>query len=237
MKIPSPLLDRLEAPARADLPQLFARLHRAYSMQYEIESRNFSDDEFDDAYTFSWGCRQRGFGRAADAVEDLGSVRAHSSGFRQSFTIGPFTIRPYRFGSVRPGDIHLERLDPNSLTKELLGVNNTTQLQEAFDLRSALNPPPEENASYGSDQLVLALYGNNHQGPTGIYLGAPLSELANGSYWEWVIELDDADELASGATKSSDPSPSPKPTTFDQVPEPELPMRPRREEQQDSEGS
>ena len=139
MKIPS--VDRLDAEAQFELPQLFVHLHHAYATQYEIESRTFSDEEFDDAY-ISWGCRQRGFGRAAEAVKGLGSVRAHASGFKQSFTIGPFTIRPYRFGATRPGNIHLQRLDPNSLTKELLGVGDTTQLQEAFDLRRALNPPP-----------------------------------------------------------------------------------------------
>jgi hypothetical protein len=214
-----------------------ARLHRAYSTQYEIETRTFNDEDFDDAYTFSWGCRQRGFGRAADAVEDLGSVRAHASGFKQSFTIGPFTIRPYRFGPLRPADIHLERLDLNSLTKELVGVSNTTQLQEAFDLRSALNPPPVENASCGSDQLVLALFGNPHHGQTAIFMGAPLSEMVNGSYWEWVIELDDVVDVTTGAAKSDDPSSGGALAAFDQTPEPDLPMRPRREDEQHSEGS
>jgi hypothetical protein len=237
MQIPSPLLDRLDAEAQSELPQLFVHLHHAYATQYEIESRTFSDEEFDDAYTFSWGCRQRGFGRAAEAVKDLGSVRAHASGFKQSFTIGPFTIRPYRFGATRPGNIHLQRLDPNSLTKELLGVSNTTQLQEAFDLRCALNPPPSEDASCGSDELVLAHYGNPHEGPAGIFIGAPLSELVNCSFWEWVIELDDVDEVMIDRTASDPPSPQGNVTAFDEATEPDLPMRPRHDDEQESEGS
>ena len=237
MQIPTPLLDRLDESARADLPQLFVRLRSAYLTQYEIESRNYSDDDFDDAYTFGWGCRQRGFGRAADAVEDLASVRAHASGLRQSFTIGSLTIRPYRFGAARPGDVRLERLDANSLTKQLLGVSNTNQLQEAFDLRSALNPPPAENETCGSDQLVLALYGNPHYGATAIFIGAPLSELVDGSYWEWVIELDDAGDVTATETTSTGPSPAADPATFDQAPEPELPLRARRADEQDSQGS
>ncbi len=234
MNIPSALLDRLDGSAQDDLPRLFANLRKAYSTQYEIESRTFSEEEFDDSYTFGWGCRQRGFGRAAEAVEDLASVVAHASGLKQSFSIGPFTIRPYRFGALRPADIHLERLDPNSLTKEFVGVDNATQLQEAFDLRSALNPPPLENALCSSNQLVLALFGNARDGQTGIYIGAPLSEMVDGSYWEWVIELDDAEAVAAGTSQADNPSADGGTTAFDQTPEPELPMRPRREDERDS---
>jgi hypothetical protein len=84
---------------------------------------------------------------------------------------------------------------------------------------------------------VLALFGNPRDGQTGIYVGAPLSEMVDGSYWEWVIELDDVQDTAAGSTTADGPSPNGTPPAFDQSPEPALPMRPRRENVVGSEGS
>jgi hypothetical protein len=225
MQIPPALLDRIDEQARKDLFQLPARLNDAYSTQYAIERRTFSPLEHDDGYTFAVGVNRRGFGRASANVEDLPSVASHRSGFKQSFTIGPLTVRPYRFGSQQPADIHLERLDAGSLLKQFVSLDNSDRVQLAFDLRAAVNAPPVELSTCSSNQLVLALYGNPREGRTGIYLGAPLSELTNGSYWEWVVELDapgDVDDLA----QPQEPAPD-GPTPYDGGPEPVLQLRKR----------
>lgn len=228
--LPNGLLARFDEPHRGDLVAVAECLVAGLGEQYEIERRSFSKDDFDDGLTFGWGLRQRSFNRSADVISGRPGVNVRSGGVRQSMSVGEVTVRCYRFGSEPPADIHMERLDTKSMLKQFMVLDNAERAQLQLDIRGAVNPAPATADSYASNELVIAHYGSASKGLQAIFLGAPLSEMADGSYWAWVVQLrgprdDEFDDDARGARGADGPTP------YDRGEEPELPLAPRRRDE------
>lgn len=228
-QLPAGLLARFDAEQRAEVQLAVERVVAAYSEQYRRERRAFDEAEGDDGITYAWNLRQHGLARVIEYLQDVLVADVRVNGLTHAIHVGSLVIRPYRLGPHAPADIHLERLDPNSYVKTFVGLDNAAKAQLTLDLKGATAARPADPAAiYAPDQLVLASYGNPVTGRSAIFLGAPLDQLHEGSYWRWVEQLADQDELRDEDDNPARPlAGPPTPPPYDAGAEPDLPIAPR----------
>jgi hypothetical protein len=233
--VPDPLRRRLE-PEMADLlDDALDHILGALRETYVRECRDHDPSVGDNRYTFgqnvyhhsSYGIRKR-------VADPRIGIAGDNHPLCWRLELGRLTVRVYKMGSHLPFNIHTERLEPTSAAKESVGSLNDQFVQLELDLDAATPRSDPDDAAYAARELVVGHFGNPDSGLLAVFFGAPRRDMKNGSYWNWVLRLDDGD----APMRSSEDIPKPNPTvpySAREVPEIELELHDDQDEQADDE--
>jgi hypothetical protein len=233
--LPESLRLRLE-PETADLLDYSVEhVLGALRETYARECRDHDPDVGDNRYTFGQDVyHHSSFAIRKRVTDSRIGIAGDNHPLCWRLEIGRLTVRVYKMGSHLPLNIHTERLEPTSAARELVGSLNDQFVQLELDIDAATPRTDPDEAAYAARELVVGHFGNPDSGLLGVFFGAPRREMMNGSYWNWVVRLDDG-ELP---VRETDDAPAPTPTvpySEREVPEIELQLHEDAGEQVDDE--
>lgn len=229
--LPEPLRHRLDSETVDLLEYAVDHVLRALRDTYTRECRDHDPSIGDNRYTFGQNVYHHSSFAIRKSMTDTRIGIAgdnHPLCWRLDF--GPITVRVYKMGSHLPLNIHTERLEPTSATKELVGSLNDEFVQLELDIDAATPRTDPDEAAYAARELVVGHFGNPDGGLLGVFFGAPRQEMHNGSYWSWVMRLDDS-EFPLVVSEDATVSPPTVPYFAREVPEIELELHDHADEQ------
>lgn len=150
-------------------------------------------------------------------------------------------VHVYRCGQDADVDLDSFRLDDerSSATQRLIAAANAEQLRldlgDLDEYLTATAPPPPTGADE-LRELVIVHAGNPDDGCCGIWVGAPVAtDESTASPWAWIEPL-----WSPGGglmLTAAEPSEGPRPPRHDELPEPELTLRPVAEKGRSSQAT
>lgn len=199
---------------------------------YRFNRDRFEPDQGDDATTFGMAVYRNSWFQIEEAVagmEGFSSARPYGSlrviGHGRS-------VHVYRYGTTADVDLDSFRLDDatSSATQAMIVANNTNQL--TLKLGDDFDTPPVDVSQILHDLVVLHA-GNPDDACQGVWMGAPVqAEQSSHSPWAWIEPLwlpPRADESLPDATSTS------ARTGHRELAEPDLDLRPRADDQEETE--
>lgn len=221
-------LTHVPAELRESVDALFVR---PIQRSYRFNRDRFEPDQGDDATTFGMAVYRNSWfqiEQAAATIDGFSTARPQGSlrveGHGRS-------VHVYRHGSTAGVDLDSFRLDDAaaSATQAMIVANNTNQL--TLELGDDFDAPPVDVTQVLHDLVVLHA-GNPDDACQGVWMGAPVqTEHASGSPWAWIEPLwlpTDADDSLPDAKVTSTP------TGHLELAEPDLDLRPRSRDEEET---
>lgn len=234
--VPEPLQHRLGAEVSELVDAAVEEVVGALRETYARDCRDHDPSIGDNRYTFGQNVYHHGWyairGRLHDPRVGV-SIDAHPLCWR--IDVGRVAIRVYKMGSYAPTNIHAIKLEPTSAIKEQLGTRNEGFVQLELDLKYVTPRSSEDVARFAARELVIGHFGNPDTGLLAVFFGAPRKVMQDGSYWAWVVRIDqDAAKGESGLVPEDRPGPT-VPYSGRGVPEIDLELYGDREQADDHE--
>lgn len=233
--LPDPLRRRLEPEIADLLDDAIDDLVDALRETYARECRDHDPSVGDNRYTFGQNVYHHSSHAIRKRVTDprIG-IAGDNHPLCWRLEIGPTTVRVYKMGSHFPLNIHTERLEPTSATKELVGSLNDEFVQLELDIDAVTPRADPDEAAFAARELVVGHFGNPDSGLLAVFFGAPRKVMKNGSYWNWVERLDDGNASIRGDEDLPSRGPT-VPYSSREVPEIDLELHDSEAEQADDE--
>ncbi|MGB6057594.1 MAG: hypothetical protein WBF71_04960 [Microthrixaceae bacterium] len=196
-------------------PQKFVdELIGALAEVYRFNADRLEPEMGDDDQWFGFSVYRNGWYRIEVRVGPLIGVRTSRPNNSLQISVdGGVRFHVYRGGKDEKYDIYTYDLNSGTPTKISLAKNNDRQLSLFEEVL-----PEEGDHSWRLSDLVIVHSGNAEDGLTGVWVGAPVTEAADGSQWAWVLQLYFPHEESDRGAKPENDSMQ----RFSDAPEPDL---------------
>ncbi|MEX1009025.1 MAG: hypothetical protein WD271_14430 [Acidimicrobiia bacterium] len=180
---------------------------------YAFNADRHEEDMGDDAQTFGFLVYRNGWRRLEDQLGSLAGVSTRRPNNSLQIQVeGGVHFHVYRGGNDETFDIYTYDFSTGTQTKVSLPAHNGRQLS-LFEQEE-----PAADHVWRLDELVFVHAGNPDTGLTGVWVGAPIPEAADGSQWAWVLPLYSGE---SDGARAKDDTTAPV-SPFDALDEPDL---------------
>jgi hypothetical protein len=211
--IPQQLGDRLGEEVADRLRGVVEIVELALRRVYEMDSEAYDPSVGDNSQLFGQNIWHHGWFAIEESLDGFDGVVVSHEDNSHRIRLGELTVAVYKGGKEevdRLDDVNLN----GSATKRNHVARNQLQLFSPEDFRR-----PIAERAYELNTLWIVHFGNPREQLVKLYLGAPTRDAQDQTEWAWYRRIDDG-----GAAETVAPPLPEMPPSFDEQPEPEIPL-------------